>query len=284
MSAAERPKENRLKAQCECSAPNCVATGAPLKSLGGHRKGCVCKDHSSGRPVAKAPIRAKVDPAKRKSTGRLKEGSAAHLAERQKVTERSGGLCEGRVVLQCETTAQRATEKHHVVMRSRGGSDYAENLLDLCSACHQWVTTHPKDAAIKGLVKHSWEADPRHLKPVPSVVKTAPRSAVNALVLQSMTEKDFQQWVVDLATVLGFHCYHTYDSRRSAPGFPDLVLTKNGRLIFAELKREKGKVTPEQTQWLNALGVVCEQNETVEKYLWRPSDAPQIEEVLQRAA
>ena len=48
-----------------------------------------------------------------------------------------------------------------------------------------------------------------------------------------MTEKEFQRLVVDYATLHGWMHYHTHDSRRSTPGFPDLVLVRE-RIIFAE--------------------------------------------------
>jgi hypothetical protein len=51
-----------------------------------------------------------------------------------------------------------------------------------------------------------------------------------------MTEKQLQGAVVELAKRLGYLVYHTFDSRRSNPGWPDLVLCKPPRLIFAELK------------------------------------------------
>jgi hypothetical protein len=81
-----------------------------------------------------------------------------------------------------------------------------------------------------------------------------------------VTEALLQQQVTDLARWAGYLCYHTVDSRRSRPGFPDLVLvhTRNGRLIFAELKSEKGRIRPEQQVWLEHLG------HHHEVYLWRP--------------
>jgi hypothetical protein len=92
-----------------------------------------------------------------------------------------------------------------------------------------------------------------------------------------ISEKDFQQTVVEMAEALGWMVYHTYESRRSNPGFPDLVLTKGGRLIFAELKAQKGRVSPEQMQWLGALKL-CPDGIGV--FLWRPSDMDEIEAIL----
>lgn len=70
--------------------------------------------------------------------------------------------------------------------------------------------------------------------------------------------------------------YHTYDSRRSQRGFPDLVLVRPPRVIFAELKKEGEYLKPAQKPWRDAL-LACP---GVEYYLWRPSDLPSIEEVL----
>ncbi len=41
-----------------------------------------------------------------------------------------------------------------------------------------------------------------------------------------MTEADFQGQVVELAQLHRWHVYHTFDSRRSHAGFPDLLLLK----------------------------------------------------------
>lgn len=94
-----------------------------------------------------------------------------------------------------------------------------------------------------------------------------------------VTEKQLQVSVVQLAKMTGWKVYHTFDSRRSQAGFPDLVLVKGDRLIFAELKRERGRPTPEQSEWLNELSMV----EEVEAYIWRPQDWNEIEQVLRSA-
>jgi hypothetical protein len=57
-------------------------------------------------------------------------------------------------------------------------------------------------------------------------------------------------------------------------GFPDLVLARNGRLIFAELKSAKGKLTKEQIQWAVAI------EPGAAFFVWRPADLDRIEEVL----
>ena len=82
-----------------------------------------------------------------------------------------------------------------------------------------------------------------------------------------MTEKQLQQAVLGLARLNGWLAYHTFDSRRSQPGFPDLVMVRPPRLLCVELKSEKGKPTPDQEAWLEALGQVRK----VEASLWRPA-------------
>ena len=59
-------------------------------------------------------------------------------------------------------------------------------------------------------------------------------------------------------------------------GFPDLVLVhqRRKRIIFAELKSDKGSVKPEQKAWLAALQAVSEANEPAHFVVavWRPRD------------
>jgi len=63
-----------------------------------------------------------------------------------------------------------------------------------------------------------------------------------------MAEKQFQAEVIDIAKQIGWLLYHTYDSRQCEPGFPDLVLVRD-RVMFRELKTEKGKLTLAQIDW-----------------------------------
>lgn len=94
------------------------------------------------------------------------------------------------------------------------------------------------------------------------------------------SEKQFQAQVLQLAKLCGWKAYHTHNSRRSAPGFPDLVLVRPPRVIFAELKTESGRLRPEQRAWLEAL----EACPGVEVQVWRPRDLQQIQmELAQRS-
>jgi len=105
------------------------------------------------------------------------------------------------------------------------------------------------------------------------------------------TEKQFMAAVVQYAKLKRWKVYHTYNSVKSEKGFPDLTLCRVehrskwaietnrpeiGRIIFAELKSEKGRLTKEQEYWLNDLAC-C----PCEVYLWRPSDWKKIEMTLE---
>jgi len=83
------------------------------------------------------------------------------------------------------------------------------------------------------------------------------------------------QAVIELALYAGWLVYHTHDSRRSQAGFPDLCLVRGKRLIFAELKVGKNRVTKEQRRWIEGLR---EARQVV--YVWTPSDWHAIEQVL----
>jgi len=83
---------------------------------------------------------------------------------------------------------------------------------------------------------------------------------------KTMTENALLNQVRALAHALGWLGYHTHRSDRSEPGYPDLTLVKGGRLIFAELKTEKGHLTGPQRAWWDALV-----HATGEVYLWRPT-------------
>lgn len=91
-----------------------------------------------------------------------------------------------------------------------------------------------------------------------------------ALAARNMTERDLQAQIVELAKAYGWTVYHTHDSRRSEPGFPDLTLVRNGHLIFAELKTEKGKTSEAQDKWLTELREAETTSRRVRVYLWRP--------------
>jgi len=95
-------------------------------------------------------------------------------------------------------------------------------------------------------------------------------------VVPYVTEKEFLAQVIQLGRIYQWGCYHTHDSRRSAAGFPDIVMVRLSRILFIELKSERGKVTPVQQEWLDALELTGK----VETYLWKPSMWDTVVEVL----
>ena len=75
---------------------------------------------------------------------------------------------------------------------------------------------------------------------------------MKAALAKPLTEKQFQAQVVQLAKLCGWLVYHTFDSRRSAPGFPDLRMIRAGVLLAIELKVGNNRCSPQQFAWLSA--------------------------------
>lgn len=99
-----------------------------------------------------------------------------------------------------------------------------------------------------------------------------------------MTEAQFQSAVCDALSLFGWRWCHFRPARSSKGwrtaisghvGFPDLVAVRSERVLFAELKAERGRLSDAQAEWLAKLTAAgCEAS------VWRPSDWPTIEEVL----
>ena len=101
-------------------------------------------------------------------------------------------------------------------------------------------------------------------------------------------EAALQSKVMDLARLYGWHrahfrtAYQPGAQRWLTPmsgekGFPDLVLVRPPRLIFAELKSDTGRLSPHQKEWLSLLDQT-----SIEVYLWRPADLDEIHEILKK--
>ncbi|MDX3749574.1 VRR-NUC domain-containing protein [Streptomyces sp. AK08-02] len=105
--------------------------------------------------------------------------------------------------------------------------------------------------------------------PVPD---TSPEHAVGA------DEEQWRRQVREVATRYGWTLqYHTADSRRSDPGWPDEVfghLTQQ-RTLFVEFKTDTGRIRPAQRVWLAHLA-----SSGFEVALWRPRDLPTVLRVL----
>ncbi len=92
-----------------------------------------------------------------------------------------------------------------------------------------------------------------------------------------ITEKDLREQIRDLCKMLGWKFYFSWTSIHSPRGMPDLILAKPPRLIFAELKTDKGQLSEYQKDWIDILSKCpgCE------VYLWRPADIEEIARILQ---
>jgi hypothetical protein len=102
------------------------------------------------------------------------------------------------------------------------------------------------------------------------------------LATRAVSEKSFQAQVVKIAKIYDYEVYHTYISWKSKRGFPDLVLVdtrvvNNRGVIYAELKKQNGQLTPDQVHWLDILGRAGQR-----VFLWRPSDMDEIIAELSR--
>jgi hypothetical protein len=89
------------------------------------------------------------------------------------------------------------------------------------------------------------------------------------------TEAQFLAEVRTFAKSRGWATYHTYRSEHSGAGFPDLVMVKRPRVIFAELKSDRGRVTDAQRAWIEELRA-CGQ----EAYIVRPKHWPMLKKLL----
>jgi hypothetical protein len=99
-------------------------------------------------------------------------------------------------------------------------------------------------------------------------------------------EDPWQETVIELAQLTGWIVAHfrpaqTAKGWRTAvsadgKGFLDLVMVRE-RVIYAEIKSETGKLTPDERKWMTALSQAGQ-----EVYVWRPSDYDRIVEILKR--
>jgi hypothetical protein len=100
-----------------------------------------------------------------------------------------------------------------------------------------------------------------------------------ASLTRPMTEAQLQAAVIECAEWLGWRCYHTTYSIGSDRGYPDLTLVnpRQGRVLWAELKGPRGRLSPAQAAWLAELTSAGQ-----EAYLWSPVQwiSGEIESVL----
>jgi hypothetical protein len=111
-----------------------------------------------------------------------------------------------------------------------------------------------------------------------------PRLSDREKALRTITEARFQRDVEHLLLLFGWRHYHAPANKpvngrvqNIKAGFPDLVAVRAGRLIFAELKTQTGKLGKDQPEWLEDL-----EKTGAEVYLWRPEDMAAIRDTLAR--
>lgn len=115
------------------------------------------------------------------------------------------------------------------------------------------------------------------------------RATGNDMLLWS--EARWQREVITALKRFGFTLtYHTHDSRRSEPGFPDIIAFRpagiystlkvwsDPRLLAWELKCENGKATPAQERWQDAF-----EQMGMETGIYRPSQWDEVLACLQRS-
>lgn len=105
----------------------------------------------------------------------------------------------------------------------------------------------------------------------------------------SLTERQFQAQVIDLAKRCGWMVFHPQTATRNGawatfqaghPGFPDLVLAHQHRgVLFVELKRDRtrNRLSEDQVKWSTTL-----QAAGARWHLWSPSDWDTITETLSK--
>jgi len=100
-------------------------------------------------------------------------------------------------------------------------------------------------------------------------------------------EASFQAAVVGVARLAGWRTLHIRPARRAdgswrtpiggdGKGWPDLTFVRPPRLLFCELKSERGTLRPEQRDWLDVLRLLPH----AEVFVWTPADWDTLVEVL----
>lgn len=69
-------------------------------------------------------------------------------------------------------------------------------------------------------------------------------------------ERDLQEAIRVAALRNGWLYMHVYDSRRSPAGFPDAIMVKDGRVLVFEIKKQTGRVSPKQREWIERFALV----------------------------
>ena len=107
--------------------------------------------------------------------------------------------------------------------------------------------------------------------------RLAQREVRGAGLYDGVSERDFQRQVIDAARLLGWTVFWTYRSEHSPKGDLDLRMIRPPRILWMELKAERGKLTKEQEATVELLQA-CK----AEVYVARPHEMSLVLEVLAR--
>jgi hypothetical protein len=96
----------------------------------------------------------------------------------------------------------------------------------------------------------------------------------------SIPEKDFLATVRGMGEVYAWRVYQVLDTanyaKRTSKGWPDLFMVKEGRALAIEGKTEKGRVTPDQQEWIELLATVP----GITSGVYRPRDMDELERLI----
>jgi hypothetical protein len=93
------------------------------------------------------------------------------------------------------------------------------------------------------------------------------------------SERDFQNVLEREMRLQGWNVYSIMRSdlaKATLAGYPDITAWRDDRLIFAELKTDKGRLSTAQEEVLASL----ENLPSAEVYVWRPRDFDQIRPII----
>ena len=113
------------------------------------------------------------------------------------------------------------------------------------------------------------------------------RRSLRAVHDGTASETDLQRVVIQYAKDHGWLVHHASRAKVKDgrwvtpvwghPGWPDLALTRDGRLLLLELKAKAGSTSDEQDRWLHHLGKV---GGPVHVGVYRPADWPELKRLL----
>lgn len=101
------------------------------------------------KPLKRVPLNRSQKPIKRNPIKRKHKVDGRLVKSRKLVAERCQGACEART----DVCTGQAEAVHHMLRRSQGGGHDVDNLLAVCTACHQFIHGNPAKAVALGLLR-----------------------------------------------------------------------------------------------------------------------------------